>query len=348
MTSGPAWRFSDTRHTEKKHVPLMLVHADWVWATVRSLAPSAIVLRYHRDRFERIATDPEDNIRWIAWRRDGRSALAVGNRGLVLGFDGQKFRKFNSPTRENLRCASYNPMNEAMIVGNRGAVLLFKNGNLEVVGVGTEANLRRVAWSPDGSTALLVGNDGAALGWKVGKTQELAGALNNLRSVSWHHQGRNALVSGNYFGTSMVPCPTLYGYEEGAKELKPLITIEKTDIIGVEWNPDGSYALAVGYEVVWHEPCVFRWTNGELENIPVTDPSLYPTLVAWDPRNNRALIGTGSPFPRSRGQGAILNFEEGHIRKLYSCPHRITRMAWHPKGDVAIIIGNTNARTFTT
>lgn len=319
-----------------------------MYVTIPALAPATIVLQYQDERFGRIGTDPRHQIRWIAWSRDGGSALAVGQRGLVLRFDGEKFEKLESPAQENLRCASYNPAGEALLVGNRGTVLQFSHGSFVLGAVGMEANLRRVAWSPDGSTALLLGNNGTALTWQTGTTQELAGALNNLRSVSWDPQGNHALVSGNYFGTLMVPCPTLYEYQRGAKELKSLKTSEKTDIIGVEWKPDGSYALGVGYEVVWQEPRIFRWTNNELETIPVPERVFYPTIVGWHPRANRALIGAGSPFPTGRGGEAVLEFEEGKIRRLYSGPHRITCIAWHPRGDLAIIVGNINARTFTT
>ncbi len=306
-----------------------------------------ILLRYEDGQFARIPTDPKQRIRWLAWRRDGESALAVGNRGLLMFFDGEKFERLDSPTGENLRCASYNHANTALIVGNHGTIIEFKGGTFTREEVDTRSNLRRVAWSPNGQLALVTGNDGTAIVWDSRRMQELGGALNNLRSVSWHPKGTDALVSGNYFGTSMVPCPNLYLYELGAKELKPLKTIEKVDLVGVEWKPDGTYALAVGYEIVWQEPRVLRWTGSEAETVPVAEPGVYPTQVAWDPRKKQALIGTGSPFPQGRGEGAILGYEEGRVRKLYSSPYRVTCISFHPREDFAVIIGQANARTFT-
>ena len=309
--------------------------------------PTAI-LRYWNGEFQKIATDLGYQIRWIAWRKDGNSALAVGNKGLILNFDGKTFERLDSPTIENLRCVSYNPANEALIVGNTGTMLYLSDGKLTRRKVDTEANLRRVSWSPDGSIALAAGNNGTALVWREGEILELTGAFNNLRSVAWHPRGEHALVSGNYFGTSMVPCPTLYTYERRARELKPLKTSEKTDLIGVEWRPDGEYALAAGYEVVWQEPRLFRWTNSELETIPVPEAGLYPTVVAWDPRDDRALIGTGSPFLPGQGEGAVIEYVESTLRRIHSSPYRITCIAWHPREYYAVIVGQANARTFTT
>ncbi len=316
--------------------------------TVTFARQQTIVLRFESGEFQRVATDPNHQIRWIAWRRDGGSALAVGNGGLILHFDGEAFDRLESPTRENLRCASYNPANQALIVGNRGTMLQLKNGEITTIGVDVEANLRRVSWSPDGSLALVVGNSGSALAWQAGNVQELTGAFSNLRSITWHPEGRHALVSGNYFGMSMVPCPTLYEYQRESNQLNPLTTTEKTDLIGVEWKPDGEYALAVGYEVVWQEPRVFRWTKNELETIHVPEPGLYPSLVAWDPTGDRALIGTGSPFPPGQGEGVILEYRRGKVRKLDSSSYRIACIAWHPMEDFAVIVGQANARTFTT
>ncbi len=174
--------------------------------------------------------------------------MAVGNKGLVLNFNGVTFEQQNSPSQENLRCASYNTAGEAIIVGNHGTILYSKDGELTPIKEDTKDNLRRVSWSPDGSAAILVGNNGTALSWRGGEIKEVAGAINNLRSVTWHPDGHEALISGNYFGTSMVPCPTLYSYELASERMRPLKTTDKIDILAIEWRPDGEYALAVGYE----------------------------------------------------------------------------------------------------
>jgi len=310
--------------------------------------PGTIILRYHSGQFHQIPADPRHSIRWVAFRRDGGSGVAVGNKGLVLNFNGVTFGQQNSPSQENLRCASYNTAGEAIIVGNHGTILYSKDGELTPIKEDTKDNLRRVSWSPDGSAAILVGNNGTALSWRGGEIKEVAGAINNLRSVTWHPDGHEALISGNYFGTSMVPCPTLYSYELASERMRPLKTTDKIDILAIEWRPDGEYALAVGYEVVWHEPRLLRWTNNELEEIRFPESGLYPTTIAWAPQDDLALIGTGSPHPPGRDEGRVLEYREGSIRRLYSSTHRITCIAWNPREDYAVIVGQKAARTFTT
>lgn len=316
--------------------------------TVTTKGPRTIILRYHSGQFHQIPADPRHSIRWVAFRRDGRSGMAVGNKGLVLNFNGVTFGQQNSPSQENLRCASYNTAGEVIIVGNHGTILYSKDGELTPIKEDTKDNLRRVSWSPDGSAAILVGNNGTALSWRGGKIKEVSGAINNLRSVSWHPEDHEALISGNYFGTSMVPCPTLYSYELASERMRPLKTTDKIDILGIEWRPDGEYALAVGYELVWHEPRLLRWTNSELEEVRFPESGLYPTTIAWAPQDDLALIGTGSPHLPGRDEGRVLEYREGGIRRLYSGTYRITCIAWNPMEDYAVIVGQKAARTFTT
>jgi len=151
-----------------------------------------------------------------------------------------------------------------------------------------------------------------------------------------------------YKRQSMVPCPTLYSYEPVSERMRPLKTTDKIDILGIEWRPDGEYALAVGYEVVWHEPRLLRWANNELEEIRFLESGLYPTTIAWAPQDNLALIGTGSPNPPGRDEGRVLGNREGTIRRLYSGAYRITCIAWNPRENYAVIVGQKAARTFTT
>src|SRR5207245_85566 len=230
--------------------------------TVITKGPGTIILRYHGGQFHQIPADPRHSIRWVAFRRDGRSGVAVGNKGLVLNFNGVTFEQQNSPSQENLRCASYNTAGEAIIVGNHGTILYSRDGELTPINEDTKDNLRRVSWSPDGSAAIVVGNNGTALSWR---------------------------------------------------ELRLL-----------------------------------RWTTNQLEVIRFPESGLYPAAIGWAPQDVRALIGTGSPHPPGRDEGRVLEYREGSIRRLYSGTYRITCIAWNPREDYAVIVGQKAARTFTT
>ncbi len=307
-----------------------------------------MILQYEAGRFLPVETGRRYRVRWVSWKKDAGTALLIGDGGLVLTFDGEKFAKVDSPISDNLRGSDYNPADGvALMVGNKGALLAFEGTKARKMESTTEANLRRVSWSPDGSLALIVGNAGTVLVWDGTAAKEVDGASANLRSVAWHPDGEYALLSGNYFASGMVPSPTLYRYVKGASELTPLATKEKTDLISVNWKPDGTYALAVGYEVVWQESRVYRWNKEDLDLLALQDPGLFPTVVAWHPKGERALVGTGSPYPPGQGEGVILEYRENGFHRLYSSKYRVDCIAWRPDGKYCWIVGAENSRTFS-
>lgn len=278
--------------------------------------------------------------------------MLVGNNGLMLRFHNNRLHELTSQTREHLRCASYNPKDSTILaVGNRGTVIITdKLGKTRKLDSKTASNLRRASWSPDGSYAIIVGNDGTALSWNGSSFTEVEGALNNLRSITWDPEG-SAFVSGNYFGASMTPSPTLYELDFEAKRLESIAVTEKTDLISISFGAERQL-LAVGYDLVWQEPRAFKWNGQTLDSVSVDESGVYPTSVAWQPRNRFALVGTGSPRASREGGGMVLGFtpEGGKIGgKLFEDPEqRIVCIAWRPQGDYALIVGNRFAQTFST
>jgi WD40 repeat protein len=315
---------------------------------------NSILLRF-TDKEQRalhnITLSSKPVIRWAAWSEDGQEGVLVGNNGLMLGFHSDRFHELESQTREHLRCASYNPMDSTILaVGNRGKVILMdKSGRARTLDSKTSSNLRRCSWSRDGSYAVIVGNDGVALIWNGSSFTEVDGALNNLRSITWDAEG-SAFISGNYFGASMTPSPTLYMLEFEAKRLESIAVTEKTDLISIDFGPEGQL-LAGGYDLVWQEPRVFKWNGKTLESVKVGESGVYPTSIAWQPGNKFALVGTGNPKPPGEGGGMVLGFtpKDAISGKLFEDPEqRIVCIAWRPQGDYALIVGNRFAQTFST
>ncbi len=307
------------------------------------------ILRFQDGKFQPTKSIHRHTIRWASWDRNGDTCLLVGDRGTVAVLNDEQLEQVSSPTLENLRGSSQNPRkDQALIVGNKGTVLLLEKGDVSSIRVGTEANLRRVSWSSDGKLALIVGNDGTALSWDGTSIVEVGGASNNLRAISWNPKGEYALVSGNYFAQAMFPSPTLYRYNKEASALQALKTTDMTDLIGLDWNPDGQHALAVGYEVVWQESRVFRWMNDELKLLSLQEPGLFPTAVAWHPTENLALIGTGSPHSTGSGEGAVLEYARHSFKRIFSSEYRNSCIAWQPGRESALIVGTRSGRTFTS
>ena len=262
-----------------------------------------------------------------------------------------QFNDLTSQTNEHLRCASYNPDDSTiLVVGNKGTIILMdKVGRARRLNSKTASNLRRASWSPDGSYALIVGNDGVALVWDGSSFTEVEGALNNLRSITWDGEG-SAFVSGNYFGASMTPSSTLYKFDYETKRLQSVAITEKTDIISIDFGVEREL-FAVGYDLVWQEPRAYKWNGQILESVKVQEAGVYPTAVAWQPRNRFALVGTGTPKPSGQGGGMVLGYtvEDGIKGRLFEDPEqRIVCVAWRPQSDYALIIGNRYARTFST
>jgi len=188
-----------------------------------------------------------------------------------------------------------------------------------------------------------------ALVWDGSSITEVEGALNNLRSITWAGEG-SALVSGNYFGASMTPSSTLYKFDYESRHLDSIAITEKTDIISIDYRIEDQL-LAVGYDLVWQEPRAYIWNGRTLDSVKLEEAGIYPTAVAWQPRNRFALVGTGTPKPAGQGGGMVLGYtvEDGIKGRLFEDPEqRIVCVAWRPQGDYALIIGNRYARTFST
>ena len=315
---------------------------------------SSILLKFtNREQrtVNRLAVSPNSTIRWGAWSRNGNEAVLVGNNGLMLRFQNNRFHELTSQTNEHLRCASYNPNDSTILaVGNKGTIILTdKVGKARKLDSKTASNLRRASWSPDGSYAIIVGNDGAAFVWDGASLAEVEGALNNLRSITWDGEG-SAFVSGNYFGASMTPSSTLYKFDYESRHLDSIAITEKTDIISIDYGMEDQL-LAVGYDLVWQEPRAYIWNGRTLDSVKLEEAGIYPTAVAWQPRNRFALVGTGTPKPLGQGGGIVLGYtvEDGIKGRLFEDPdQRIVCVAWRPQSDYALIIGNRYARTFST
>ena len=315
---------------------------------------SSILLKFidrEQRTVNRLAVSPRWIIRWGSWSRDGEEAVLVGSNGQMMRYLDDRFHELTSQTNEHLRCASYNPNDSTILaVGNKGTIILTDRvGRARRLDSKTASNLRRASWSPDGSYAIIVGNDGAAFVWDGSSLVEVDGALNNLRSITWDGEG-SAFVSGNYFGASMTPSSTLYKFDYESRHLDSIATTEKTDIISIDYGMEDQL-LAVGYDLVWQEPRAYKWNGQTLESVKLQEAGIYPTAVASQPGNRFALVGTGSPKPGGEGGGMVLAYEieTGIGGRVFADPeYRIVCIAWRPRGDYALILGNRYARTFST
>jgi len=289
-------------------------------------------------------------VRWASWSPKESTSLLVCDRGRLLRFDGSRFMSTDTGVESNLRGIGYRPDgSEALIVGNEGKAFLYFDQKIKPINLGTNENLRRVSWRPDGEYALIIGNAGTCLRYD-GSVTELNGAENNLRSVAWHPGGRYALVSGNRYRSGfagMVADATIYRYEDGASELTSLFSESKGDLMSVDWRPDGTYALVVGYDLVWHQPLVYKYDGKACGELHFPEESVLLTGISWKPDGAYALLVSGG-LKRGYGEGSVYRYSEGRFTRIYSIPeYLMAGISWRNDGSKAIIFGSRRAVTYT-
>ena len=311
----------------------------------------AKIILYEDGSFRFLELPSKHRVRWAAWKPGDNYAILVGNHGTILELKDESFTMLDSgDVVDNLRCVSFSRHGDAMIVGNNGRILRLEGERVREIPVGSGDNVRRTSFSPGGERCMMVGNGGLCLEYMDGSLNTITGAENNLRSVSWHPSGRSALISGNAYRPSsagLIPSPNLYIYHEGTSELEPLSGMEKVDIIGVEWDPNGETALAVGYDLVLHRSVVMSYTDGEITVLPLDEERLFPTGISWSPRGNFAFIVTGGP-QSGVGVGRVIKYRDSGFNNLFSAgDYHLDGVSWESSGKRAAIFGSTSSKIFT-
>ena len=273
--------------------------------------------------------------------------ILAGNRGRVLNIrDDGKDIPIETRIIANLRSVSVNPTNNsALLVGNAGTLIAIKNGIATRLASSTFENLRVVRWNADGSQALIAGNNGTLIKYTEQGIEAIEGARANLRGISWRRTFHEALVTSNCFAEAFVPSPNLFLFDAGKNTLMP-VSEGRLDLIGVDWKPDGSFALVVGYDVVWHTGFIGRFEAPNLSAIAFQNAQVYPTAVSWDPTGTMAAIATCITQLRS-GEGKIMLWNGDTLQEIYRNEHFFfSAVAWSPVGFKLAALASTAARTF--
>jgi len=252
-------------------------------------------------------------------------------------------------TTHNLRSVAVNPIDStALAVGNTGTIISIRaNRSLTSMNSLTFGNLRAVRFNADGTAALIAGNNGTLIKFTEHSLETIDGGLANLRGVSWRKNREQALITSNCFADEFIPSPNLFLLDAKENKLNP-VSEGKADLIGVDWHPDGSFAVAVGYDVVWHNGVIGRYDESGLSPIEFQNSHVYPTAVCWNPNGSIAAIATSTPEPRL-SQGRIILMEGSTLREIYrNEDYFFSDIAWSPVGLRLAAIASTDARTFNT
>jgi len=286
----------------------------------------------------------EFNARWACFT-PRREILCLGDAGNIVLFSHGGPKKLESGVRSNLRCGSYSRGGILFVVGNRGLALI---GDERLVRLETDtgANLRRVVWAPHFDEALIVGNGGVALLYDHTSRRftQLPGAANNLRGVSWPTD-REPLVVGNAYGDMFVPTPNIYRVGEG--RLIPLAEEPKVDLIAVDWWAARGIWVAVGYDVVLHEPRMYHIGEDSVEEVEWSGEGVYLSCVAFHPQEDVGIVATSHPGSDESRQSFAFLYDGKKTRLLRALSgFGFTCAAWNTIGDKALILASQSAKTF--
>jgi hypothetical protein len=272
--------------------------------------------------------------------------ILVGDKGRILKIEGEKFSELLG-TRENLRGISMNPNDgRGLIVGNAGSAMVLENGsNLSGINTSTSENLRAVSWNSDGELALIAGNGGLLLEYSDKGVQAIQGGRANLRHVAWRPGTKLALVTSNCFAEEFIPSPNLFMYDGEKKTLKSL-NEGRVDLIGADWKSDGTVALVVGYDVIWHTG-VIAFSEGErLSLVEFDNKRVYPVAVSWSPTQPVAAVATATTQP-DIGEGIVYLWNNKTLTPIFrNNEFFFSTIAWSRDGTELFALGSSVTRTF--
>lgn len=305
----------------------------------------SILLRYAHERLQ--TTNLSENFRSFAWERAGDRVILVGDGGQILRVGGKKSIELVSGTHQNLRGISLNPTDgTALIVGNAGTVLLLReDDNIRKIDAPTSENLRAASWNSRGTSALISGNQGILLRYSSQGLQTLDGARANLRHIAWRPSSDMALVTSNCFAEEFIPSPNLFAYDAANQTLTAL-NEGHVDLIGVDWKADGTIALVVGYDVIWHIGEIAVFDGDKLSHVEFNNKRVYPVAVSWDPSEELAAIVTSTSQP-TMGRGVVYLWDHKALRTIFSSDLLFfSAVAWNRDGTELVALGSSMSRTF--
>jgi len=285
--------------------------------------------------------------RSFAWGMQGAGLILVGDRGRIVKVEGESLISIASGTRQNLRGISVSPLDGSILaVGNAGSAILVdeKTPLSKMQDLGSE-NLRAASWNPEGTLALIAGNGGSLLVYKDGTAQIIEDGRANLRHIAWRPKTDLALVTSNCFAEEFFPSSNLFSYEAESQVFNS-VNEGRADLIGVDWKPDGSSAIVVGYDVIWHNGVISTFDGQNLSPIEFANKGVYPVAVAWNPKEPVAAIVTAAA-QAGMGEGTVYLWDESELRPIFrNNTFFFSAVTWNKKGTELFALGSSATRAF--
>lgn len=282
------------------------------------------------------------NARWACFTPEG-GIFCVGDGGRVAWLRGEELSVRTVGVKENLRGASFSKEGRLLAVGNRGLVLY--GPGFERLEAETDANLRRVAWSPSTEEALVVGNGGAAFLFdaKTKSFARLEGAANNLRGVCWV-EGEEPLVVGSAYSEMFVPTPNVYRVR--GRTLVAVAELPRVDLLAAAWWAARKRFVAVGYDVVLHEPKIYLMGE-EVEEAGWGGEGVYLSAVAFHPSEDLGVVATSHPASKSGKHSYAYLLKAGRAQRILEVVgYGFVCANWSPDGGRTLLLASQGAKTY--
>ncbi len=160
------------------------------------------VFKYSQDGTMTLIGRPvSSQLREVAWKPDGTSAVIVGDGAVLLTYNGVSLTRIPTNIAGNpaFYTISWKPDGSYALIGGQAGVLLKYDGTTLTQLPNTDTNnLRSISWNPDGNSALLVGDKGTALLYRASGSISVlpTGTGQPLFAVSWDPSGSYALAGG--------------------------------------------------------------------------------------------------------------------------------------------------------
>jgi hypothetical protein len=239
-------------------------------------------------------------LRDVAWKPDGSYALIIGDKAVLMKYDGSHLTIIPTGinTTINFLSLGWRPDGSYVLIGGSSGILLKYDGTtMTKVSTSYAVSFRGIAWNPTGSSALLVSYYG-----QIFQYQASTGQVTKLSSptgqspdaVAWNPNGSYALLGGDA-GTVVKYNGATFQMLNTSSIITSTLTVRR-----ITFNPPGSLALLVG-----DSGLAATYDGTSFKALPVlTSNILYS--IGWSDNTTATIVG---------GAGTVLVYSNGTLTK---------------------------------
>ena len=278
---------------------------------------------FSNPKFSMLASGVAEDLNAIAYKPDGSYAIAVGDAGMVLKWDGSTFTSLGHVTNSNLNDVAWNPDgSSAILAGDDGAILNYDGNSLIGIYCPSTYDFRGVSWVQGSSSAILVGEKGVAYwGNRTASLQINSSFSKDLSDIAYRPDGAYAIAVG--------ADGTVLKFTTGV--FTTFDTASYQYFFSIAWKQDSSSAIIVGMDLNAITASVYGLDSSSIYALP-TNITVTMRAVIREPGTDAYLIA-GS-------RGLVVEHIGGAFDILSSAQmYDMNSVAWRGDGSYALIVG---------